>query len=389
MASRARAAAMDQGDLVFKVMRLRRPQAEPPSAMVADAGADLPRLLLPMSLTQTLVGEPFKGYLHLLNNRAVAVKNVALRVELQVGASRYVLFNNATMPVAHLEPGDFFDADVEHELRDPGTYVLTCNVSYHVANRVATDGQPLQPTLFKRSYRFPAQQPFAVQQRVAQVDTKLLVECGIENSTSAGIHLTSAKLDCKDGLEAQLVGGGPSDGPFACDGLLRPQGTHSLIFEVKASSLSGAAGAAALRELDVVGNLALGWRVPDGPSGCADCHEVRVKPCGVPPMDLRVKSCPRQVRVEEPFELELEVVNRAHRVAEPAVVMDLRLMGGVKVHGATKHAVGRLEPGCAGSVPVRLFVSTPGMHVLQGVSLVDELSGLRTECAALCDLLAF
>lgn len=380
---------MDQGDLVFKVMRLRRPQAEPPSAMIADSGADQTRLLLPMSLTQTLVGEPFKGYLHLLNNRAVAVKNAVLRVELQVGTSRYVLFNNATAPVPHIEPGDFFDADVEHELRDPGTYVLTCNVSYLLANRVAADGQPQQPTIFKRSYRFPAQQPFAVKQRVAQVDTRLLVECGIENSTSASIHLTSAKLECKEGLEAKLIGGGPGDGQFAGDDLLRPQGTHSLIFEVVASGLSDAACAATLRELDVVGNLALGWRVPDGPSGVSYCHEVRVKPCAVPAMDLRVKSCPRQVRVEEPFELELEVVNRAQRPAEPAIVMDLRLMGGVKVHGATKHAVGRLEPGCAGSVPVRLFVSTPGMHVLQGVSLVDELSGIRTECAALCDLLAF
>ncbi|CAE8630889.1 unnamed protein product, partial [Polarella glacialis] len=97
--------------LVLKVMRLRRPHTMPPDASIE--AVDVPKLLLPMSLTQSLVGEHFTGYLNLSNISAIAVKDVGLKVELQIGnTSKYMLFNSAVSPVASLEAGDFFDAVV-------------------------------------------------------------------------------------------------------------------------------------------------------------------------------------------------------------------------------------------------------------------------------------
>lgn len=382
---------MEQNEpLVLKVMRLRRPQVEAPPPMLPDCGAVSswpPLLLLPMSLTQSLVGEPFAGYLHLANVSTIPVTNVVLKVELQIGpTSKHMLFNNASSPVAVIQPDDFFDTDVERDLQNAGTYVLTCHVSYTLPG--SAQGEP---GVFKRSYRFQALQPFAVSHRVAQVDQQLLIESNVENVTTGSIYLASWRVDCADGFEASLVagalGGGKDEHIEGTMQLLKPRGAHSFVFRV--SPKSDTASTADVRKLEIVGSLALGWHVPDGPSGCAEGHQIRLKPCATVPLDLRVVQCPREVHVEVPFQLELEVINRGSKAVAPSIVADLRLMGGIRIHGAAQQTVGHLQPSKTARLPLSLLVALPGLHGLQGLSLVDELTGTRTEFGVICDILAF
>eukprot|EP00747_Dinoflagellata_sp_TGD_P189219 gnl/TRDRNA2_/TRDRNA2_49248_c0_seq1.p1 gnl/TRDRNA2_/TRDRNA2_49248_c0~~gnl/TRDRNA2_/TRDRNA2_49248_c0_seq1.p1 ORF type:complete len:437 (-),score=61.73 gnl/TRDRNA2_/TRDRNA2_49248_c0_seq1:46-1236(-) len=395
------AAAKPAEPLVLKVLRLKRPLLEPPQIcpISGSGGFDAPKLLLPMALKDNLVGEPFAGYLHLANTSSSPVTNVVVRVELQIGATKYVLLNNSTSPLALIEPGDFFDATVEHELHDPGTYCLTCNMSYNMP------GVTNEPCHSKRVFKISALPPFTITHSVVQLDTQLLVECVVENATSGSLGLSTVTLDCRDGFEACVVGGGRARFPIGMseDGrgrsccccaeeggpiaMLKPRGAHSIIFSVMPRG--GTVDVAYVRDLDSVGSLALGWHVPDGPSGCAQGHQIRIRPCGTASLDLRVVSCPGKVRVEAPFQLEVEVVNRSSKPAEPSIIFDLRAMAGVKVHGATQHGVGRLEPYCTTRVALQLFVAVPGMHGLRGVSLVDDLSHARSDFDSLCDILAF
>jgi len=370
---------MDQNEpLVLKVMRLRRPHAEAPTPLATFDGHgvcpdDAPKLLLPMSLT---------GYLNLANYSAVTVSNVVLKVKLQIGpSSEYILFDNSASPSLNIEPGDFFDTDVEHDIRDAGTYVLTCHVSYSMPSVP-------EPCTFKRSYRFPALQPFAVTHRVVQFDTRLLIECSVENATVGRIYLTSVQMDCKDGFEASLLDGVPSSATSSSlPYLLKPRGAHSLVFTV--TPKSDKVDAAFVRDIDVVGNLVLGWRIPDGPAGRVECHQIKVKACDTPVLDMCVVSCPKQVSVEVPFQLDVQIVNRTARAADPSLVFDLHTMKDVRVHGTTQHAAGRLEPYSSTRVPLHLLVSKPGLHELKGVSLLDELTHARCEFGVLCDILAF
>lgn len=391
-------AEMTTDPLVLKVMRLRRPQMLPPSPMLPLSisasgastciGSDVPKLLLPMSLTQSLVGESFAGYLHLGNHSSAPVNKVVLKVELQIGGRAFILFNNSSSPVESLAPGNFFDTNVEHELRDAGTYVLSCHISYTLP------GALQEPGAFKRSYRFPALQPFAVVHRVVQLDSQLLVECSVENATSGNIYLTSWRLDCVDGFEACCLGMPGGRNTSACSAsqvggtarLLKPRGAHSIVFRV--SSTDPELDAIRLKEVELVGTLALGWHVPDGPSGAVESHQIRMKAAAVPSLDMRVVSCPVRVHVEEPFEVEVEVVNRTASPTEPSILFDMRFMGGVRVRGATKISLGQLGPNDRKRVPLLLFVVVPGMHGLQGVALVDDLTRSRSEFGSLCDILA-
>eukprot|EP00440_Ansanella_granifera_P049921 gb/GFBE01054100.1/.p1 GENE.gb/GFBE01054100.1/~~gb/GFBE01054100.1/.p1 ORF type:complete len:371 (+),score=78.12 gb/GFBE01054100.1/:1-1113(+) len=370
---------MDQPEpLLLKVMRLRQPSTMAPTA--AATVLDVPKLALPMALTQSLVGEPFTGYLHVSNVSAAIVRDVSLKVELQIGTSKYTLYNNSVNPVATLPPGEFVDALVEHSLRDAGTYVLSCYVSYSLGS----SGEQAQ---FKRSYRFPALQPFAVSHRVVQLDRQLLVECAVENATSGSIYLSSWQLDCPENLEGRLL-------PRACDEdegsemqLLKQRGSHSLVFSVTPRDES--MDIASIRELDFAGSLSLGWHVPDGPSGCMEGHQIRLKPLQAPGLDLQVVKCPKQVEVEVPFQLELEVINCTSAVVEPKVTFDVRLMGAVKVQGATQRTLSNLEPGSRQRLRIELLVTVPGLHGLQGIFVSDSAAQTKTEVGVLCDILAF
>lgn len=362
---------MEAEPLSLKVMRLRRPHAEQPAP--ALQGEPAQRLLLPMSLTQTLAGESFKGYIHLMNNSAVPVRNAIVRIELTINNVKTVLFHNASTPISSIEPGGYFDADVEHALKQEGLYVLSCNVSYVLGGGEQT---------FKRSYKFKADPPFNVKQRVVEVDRQFLVECVVENATEGNICLTAAALQCPEGLQAETIGAAAGElaAVAAGGGPLRPKGSQGLLFSVKPVGVDVSA-------VTLLGTLALSWHVPDGPSGCALAHEVKIRACAVPVLELRITECPRQVKVEEPFAMDVEVINHG-QPAEPSLVMDLRLMGAVKIHGLTRVPLGRLESHGRILQRLQLVVMVPGLHPLQGVSL-EDVSGSRYDCGKLCDILAF
>ncbi|CAK0805591.1 unnamed protein product [Prorocentrum cordatum] len=212
----------------------------------------------------------------------------------------------------------------------------------------------------------------------------LLVECTVENASQGGICLTSCRLDCADGLEATPLGAGAGEN---LSQFLKPRGGQSLTFRVAAAGEDPSAGF--LRQLDFVGDLSLGWQVLDGPSGCVEGHQIRIRPEPPVSLDLRVRPVALEVRVEEPFCIEVEVANRAAKPAEPSLRFDLRLMGGIRLHGALVRAVGPLQPGATARVPLDLVVAIPGLHGLQGVSVVDECTQAKSEFGVLCDILAF
>lgn len=387
--------------LTLKVMRLRQPPLLPPTGTPplgpdGFAGcAESPKVLLPMTAINSLVGEPFTGYLHVANASNAVVKGVSLKVELQTMAGRVVLYNSEGRE-QEIQVGAFFDVMVEYELKDAGTYVLTCNVAY--------TSEVLDKTCsFRRSYRFPALQPFSVTHRAVQLGEDLLVECTVENSGQNNLYLTSWDLECVRGFQALPLDAGDGDGAgagggsFSCSTsaqsssmhLLKPKGTHNLVFRVTSSDASGDV-IARVRHLDVVGTLMLGWHLPDGPSGRAASHQVKLRPMASPiPMDMRVARCPNQVRIEEPFRVEIEIFNRSAMAMEPNLILDPRAMGSIRVHGTMLHSIGKIEPMSAARVPLDILVTAPGLHGLQGIYLVDPSSSGRSEFGALCDILAF
>ncbi|CAJ1419402.1 unnamed protein product [Effrenium voratum] len=83
--------------LALKVMHLRQPFTMAP---LPGSGALVPKALIPMELQQFLVGEHFTGYLHITNTSSHMVDNVGLKVEIDIGSSKFTLLNTAAWLMA-------------------------------------------------------------------------------------------------------------------------------------------------------------------------------------------------------------------------------------------------------------------------------------------------
>ncbi|CAK0805590.1 unnamed protein product [Prorocentrum cordatum] len=128
-----------------------------------------------MSLTQSFVGEPFTGYLHLSNHGAAKIAGVALKVELSVGTSKHVLFDNSASPIGFIEPGDFFDTVVDHELRAAGIHRPLERSSARARERPGPSG-PAAESSRPLSSRPVEQSNFFSCQR-AHLDARVLSVC--------------------------------------------------------------------------------------------------------------------------------------------------------------------------------------------------------------------
>lgn len=365
---------------MLKVMRLRTPAPDGPPAIPSLPGALLgPNLLLPMALTPSLVGEAFTGYLHLFNTSATAISDVVMTVELALGLSKTVLFTNSNSPIKTINPGEFLDPVVEHVLKDTGMYALTCTVHYRLPG-------VQEQSLFKRSYRFEAKPPFLISHRVVQVDRKLLVELTMENDTSSGVCLTSCSLDVVSGHQASVLSGNISEEGVGAR-LVQPRGSYCMVFQVL--PISDLANGALVKALEQVGSVTIGWRIPGGSHGKVEGHQIKVKPVPVSGLDLCVLKSPGEVKVEVPFRIDLQVVNRTNREMNPRLNLDVRLMGPVRLLGAAQQEVGRLQTLGSKLLHLDLLVTIPGLHPLQGLSLSDSMSQTKSEFGVLCEIVAF
>lgn len=350
-------------------------------------GANRREVLSPASLTQFFVGEPFFCCLHVENVTSLAIVNVVMRVELHMNFVKDVLFIN-TGNAIEIQPSQSYDIDVHHDINTAGDCNLQILISYNVARAPLSE-----PHTFKRVYRFSMVHPFALTHRASQLERDLLVECNVCNKTTGAIFLTSVQFACTDGFEALTLDGSDESIPSnPCmlrfsPNLIRPQSAQRISFMVIPKG--EAADVGYCRDLSNLGSLALSWRLPDGLSGCVEGHKIQLVPCSKTPLDLHVASCPFQVAVEVPFELEVEILNRSSRAVDPTITFDLRQMVGVKLCGNMQRDVGRMEPFSAVKVLVQLFASTPGIHALRGVSLVDNFTKAKSDFDTICEILAF
>ncbi|CDJ58030.1 AGAP005561-PA, related [Eimeria maxima] len=181
----------DREYLSLKVMRLSQPSWESnPWPLISlrdlardDLDASLARaeetvnekwlssahsLLLPITQGRVFSGETFSAYLNIANVSSIQANNVKLQVELFLGNSRHLLFDNSEDPVRSLNPEDSFDCTIQHQIEESGTCMFT------------------------------AQSPFKTAHRITHLQDKTLVECTLTNVSQQHVFLNEASILCAE-----------------------------------------------------------------------------------------------------------------------------------------------------------------------------------------------
>ncbi|XP_026191170.1 uncharacterized protein LOC34624130 [Cyclospora cayetanensis] len=346
-------------------------------------------LLLPITQGRVFSGEAFSAYINIANPSTTQAINVKLKVELLLGRSRSLLFDNSDDPIRSLDPDDSFDCTIVHHIQESGTCMLVCSISHYVASST-------EPKSFKKSFKFTAQSPFKVTHSIMHLQDKAVVECVLHNVSQQFVFLNEASVLCSEGLECTRLDCAAPLSDSLCKGVFnfRPKDCFSVLFAIcpatpqlrleditKASVL--------LQHLSSLGQLMLQWRTASGGVGTLSDYLLTNEPTPMQPLEVRLASFPPSVQVDCPFTIELEIINRMHTTSDLVLSVKFRELEPFVLEGPSQLALGCLGPQSSTKFTFEMQCLEPGFHSIRGIRVCDSKSQHSVGISPPCHILAF
>merc|ERR1712051_582376 len=121
-------------------------------------------LVLPQSFGSIYLGETFMSYVSLHNDSTETSDNVVLKCDLQTATQRLPILQSAQG--GQLHSGDSIDQVLSHEVKELGTHILVCEVSYSAPGKSKMN--------FRKFFKFNVMKPLDVKTKFynAEVSTK-------------------------------------------------------------------------------------------------------------------------------------------------------------------------------------------------------------------------
>ncbi|CAH0550754.1 unnamed protein product [Brassicogethes aeneus] len=370
--------------LALKVMRLTRPMLATPLPVTCDS-KDLPGnllnnalqqdptavhgaetlctgqfLLLPQSPVNIYLGETFSSYICVYSETKDVVNNVTVKVDLQTSSQRLPLSMNP--PTETLSSDDTVNVVIHHEVKEIGTHILVCEVSYQtITGNLMT---------FRKFFKIQVMKPLDVKTKFYNAENDdVYLEAQIQNITNGPICLEKVNLDASHLFDVTSLNVTPTgDSVFGKTQLMHPQTVCQFLYcltpsEKLSSDLKSLRGATNIGKLDIV------WRSNLGERGrLQTCQMQRMGP-DYGDIRMSVVEIPNFVVLEELFSIKCKIINNCERTVDLMVYLE-NVEGiawcdisGRKLEPLPPHSVKILEFKC---IPI-----LPGLKSIAGIKLLD------------------
>jgi len=415
-------AAKDRDQLlVLKVMRLTRPSFFPTIPVITDSrdlagdtflelmkqdiGSDPsgiplaigPLLVLPQNFGNIFLGETFSSYISVHNDSPAAVTSVTIKVELQTSSQRLTLVGiNGNSSQEALEPSNSIDDVINHEVKELGTHILVCAVSY-----VGPTGENLY---FRKFFKFQVLKPLDVKTKFYNADSDdVYLEAQIQNTTFQPIHMEKVTLEASNLYEAvelnapdeqQIV---PADGKgrkYCRRNNMNHLDTRQYLYCL--TPKKDVLRDNALRGVTNIGKLDIVWKTNMGEKGRLQTSQLQRMAQGYGDIRVTVDSIPDIVHMGVAFELRLNVANCSDRTmdlmmalqnerqsrgpagtipasqsSDSSVVIPNATSPALVWTGLSNRHFGKLAPKSSLRLELSLIPRVPGLHSISGLRIVD------------------
>ena len=349
---------------------------------------------LPSSFGNIYLGETFSCFISVGNEGDVVVRDVGVKVEIQVGNNRMVLSdtvgtlgssttatpvtpNPALQPKrVSLIPGQTTSFLISHEIKDLGTHILVCSVHYTLAG---------ERKYFRKFFKFQVLNPLAVKTKVHTVNNKegevVLMEVQVQNTTTTQLTFSQLKFE-------------PSDVFMFTDlNTMDEQGVKKSIFESETLDIKETRQMlylltpkpgleAQAKEKQELGKLDIVWRICMADIGKLQTAQLTRKLSVPTPFNVAVLSRPEEVYAEDVFSITFRVKNLLNDKARLSLVAVKNKMGSILIQGTSERMLGVLEKGAVKDVKVDFLGLYPGFYGVTGLRLVDRISGQEMDVDA-------
>jgi len=393
--------------LALKVMRLTRPTLGH-SPIVQSSGSDLeknlfeqslssdanvaPRLknltpgclmVLPQSFGNIYLGETFSSYVCVHNDSTEICSTVSVRADLQTATQRINLVpGQATDTTAHnrdsLSPGSTIDQVISHEVKELGTHILVCEVTYCNAA-----GEKLN---FRKFFKFQVMKPLDVKTKFYNAESdEVFLEAQVQNITQSTITMDKVALEPSATFTVTNVTGDHSDnaGLIAQGECLQSGDSWQYLFCLRPRPEHNNKN---LKLVTNIGKLDIVWRTGLCDRGRLQTSQLQRLPPNTGDIRLTFLQSPSFALMNTPVPLSLRFDNTSDRTVELDLVLsnsdamgdntgDNGGMGGWSQSwsGLINSSLGLVEPGGSTETTAEVVFHTSGLQTLQGINCSDSL----------------
>lgn len=379
--------------LSLKVMRLTRPSLFTGLAIGSDA-RDLPgdylnadirsdiaipqgipntgvghMLLLPQSFGNIYLGETFSCCLCVHNDGNEVIREVSIKAVLQMSNQRVPLLGEEENESLHqLDGNATINEVIQHEVKDIGTHILVCAVSY-----LSPIGDRLS---FRKFFKFQVMKPLDVKTKFYNaedyVSDEVYLEAGVQNITSGPLCLERVELEPSPFFSVTPMNTLAQESNslvFGRMNVVNPHDTRQYLYCLKPKP-EARMNLSLLRQATAIGKLDIVWRTNMGDRGRLQTSQLQRMAPQYGDVRVTVEKIPNVVQLEEQFSVGLSITNICERNLELHLDF-LSGGGGSEWNGVSSRSLPQLQPGESTSLSLSLVPLHTGLQTIAGVRLTD------------------
>jgi len=315
-----------------------------------------------------------------LNDSNLKVKEIQTKVDLQTSSQRFQLLASPICPM--LGPDESIDEIISYEVKELGTHILVCAVSY---------ASPRGDKLFMRKFfKFQVLKPLEVKTKFHTVSDSVYLEAQVQNSTTSVMSMVSVSLEPsmyfdvtdlnqRSGSTSCIDDNGVDDTDddddddeikltFGCSSL-NPLDTRQYLYKL----IPKKEYAVEHKKMNVapIGKLDIVWRTNFGEVGRLQTSQLQKMKPFPQEVQLKMESCPIAVKLEEEFSFKCSLQNFGDSKMEVKLFLTDSSDSGLLWSGISGKVIGPLPPNSTISLELSLVPTRTGLQTISGLRILD------------------
>ncbi|XP_060816898.1 trafficking protein particle complex subunit 13 [Bombus pascuorum] len=373
--------------LELKVMRLTRPMIASPVVITCDS-TDLPGntlnnelkndctalqgmetlavgqfMVLPQSFGNIYLGEIFSSYLCVHNGSNQIVKNVIVKADLQTSTQNISLCGNSG-EMKDLAPDSTVDEVIHHEVKEIGTHILVCEVTYTPGNLGSTAQS------FRKYFKFQVVKPLDVKTKFYNAESdEVYLEAQIQNLTAGPICLEKVSLESSHLFSVSTLNTNEKgESIYGLLNILDTDCSRQYLYCLK-PQLSLLKDPKMMHNATNIGKLDIVWRSNLGERGRLQTSQLQRMAPEFGDIRVTMKNIPLTVYLEQSVNFNCHIINTSERSMD--LMLSLESSSSIAWCGISNTMIGTLKPGVSIDIPLCLIPLRSGIITISGLKLTD------------------
>ncbi|XP_076383261.1 trafficking protein particle complex subunit 13 isoform X3 [Megalopta genalis] len=326
-------------------------------------------MVLPQSFGNIYLGEMFSSYLCVHNGSSQLVEDVTVKVDLQTSTQIIPLSGNSG-EMKDLPPGGTVDEVIHHEVKEIGTHILVCEVTYTPMNLGAT------PQSFKKFYKLQVVKPLDVKTKFYNAESdEVYLEAQIQNLTAGPICLEKVSLESSHLFSVSTLNtNGKGESIYGSVNVLDTDCSRQYLYCLK-PQLTLLKDPKMMHNATNIGKLDIVWRSNLGERGRLQTSQLQRMAPEYGDLRVTIKDISLKVYLEQSLTFNCRIMNTSERSMD--LMLCLESSNSIAWCGISTTKIGTLKPGVSIDIPLCLIALHSGIIV--NFVIFQTISGLKLE----------